>query len=392
METIKLNVADETLRDGEQQVGLFFNEETKRILAHLIAETGVDQIALMPAVHDTEEHLVKTLVSRGLRQQIIASTMMTHAFIDQSRACGAEKVTLFYAVSDYLLLLRDPEIATDLSYTGKNFHEEIPPSVIAKVRKNMLEKAIEHFRYAAEQGLTICFAAEDASRADFDFLVECICTFEPYIEQFLLCDTVGILTPEKTFVWIRNLLKCSNYASLAVHFHNDMGLALENTIQAVYAGASGISGTFGGIGERAGNAALEQVLNGLKLRFGWEIEGISYDALSKVTDALDQLGARSNPPYSQQAQWHETGIHVNSMLRDHQSYSIFTEGEPEIWFGKYSGASNFQYLFERYLEKPLAPEHYKRLQLAIKALSVQQKLTFSMEEVLALFTQGKLEF
>lgn len=390
METVKLQISDETLRDGEQQVGVFFEHDTKRQLAHLIAQTGVHQIALMPAIHATEEHLVKMLVQSGLGDQIVASTMMIRQLIDQAKACGVKQIILFHAVSDRLLFLRDRDLRCHPQYHHKTIDDGIPAILLAQIRQNMLETVLKHLRYAAQLGLKISFAAEDASRADFEFLVECIRQFRPYLEEFLLCDTVGYLTPEKAYIWIHDLLECAAAAPLSVHFHNDMGLALENTIQAVRAGATGISGTFGGIGERAGNVALEQALNGLRLRFGWEVAGIDYDALERVTAYLHQLQICATPPYSAQAQRCETGIHVNSILRDRQSYSIFPYAEPEIWFGKCSGASNFQYLFERCLQRPLSRDQYERLRSTIKILSIQQQRSFSRQEVLEMLERGIL--
>lgn len=391
METIKLTISDETLRDGEQQVGLCFTAETKQTLAHLIAQTGVHQMALMPAVHFTEAQLVKTLIAEGLGDRIAASTMMTRAFIDQSQACGVKQIILFHAVSDRLLFWRDPDMSGDAAERNQTIEAEISAPTLQRIRANMLDKVLEHLRYAAARGLKIYFAAEDASRADFNFLVQCIQAFAPYLEQFLLCDTVGILTPEKTFVWIHDLLQSTQPTPLAVHFHNDMGLALENTIQAVLAGASGISGTFGGIGERSGNVALEQVLNGLRLRFGWEVAGIDYEAMTHVCRYFDHLGVRANPPYSQSAQRHEAGIHVHSLLRDRQSYAIFPHGQPEIWFGKCSGASNFQYLFEHYLHQPLSKAQYEQLSLAIKTVAIAENRSFSLAEVLQMLENGSLE-
>ncbi|MEL7352817.1 MAG: 2-isopropylmalate synthase [Cyanobacteria bacterium J06560_5] len=389
MEKIDLIVADETLRDGEQQVGLFF--EDKAELARLIAQTGVQQIALMPSIHATESELVKTLASKHLRSQIVASTMMQQAAIDQAKACGVKQIILFHAVSDRLLFLRDPAITQNPAFEGQTIESNIPFDVIKTSRQKMLNNALKHIQYATDQGLQVCFAAEDASRADFHFLVEAINTFAPHIEQFLLCDTVGLLTPEKTYVWIRDLLESVTGAvSLSVHFHNDMGLALENTIQAVRAGASGISGTMGGIGERAGNAPLEQVLWGLKVRFGWEVNGIDYQALDRVVAYLNQRGYRPHSPYSQAAQRHESGIHVSALLRDHQSYAIFPHGQPEIWFGKYSGTSNWRYLFEQHLSRTLTHCEYERLRHFIKTTAMAHKRSYSVEQVLALLEQQQV--
>lgn len=391
METLKLTISDETLRDGQQQVGLFFDPDVEHTLAHLIARTGVHQIALMPAVHASEARLVQSLIDEGLGQQVIASTMLTKTAIDQSLACGVRQIILFHAVSDRLLVLRDPDLRQHPDYGHKILDDGIPDSILAKVRQTMLDKVIEHLRYADERGLKICFAAEDASRTEFNFLVDCIQKFQPYIEHFLLCDTVGLLTPETTHRWISDLLTHTHHASLAVHFHNDMGMALENTIQAVRAGACGISGTFAGIGERAGNVALEQVLHGLKWRFGWEVEGIDYDALNRVTEYLYQIGARAHAPYSPQAQRHESGVHVNSLLRDRQSYCIFPHVEPEIWFGKCSGVSNLQHLFEQRLGRSLTRHQYEQLRADLKTLSMQQKRSFSAEEVISLLESGTLK-
>ncbi len=390
MENIELLVSDETLRDGEQQAGIFFDLETKQTLANLIANTGVHQIAIMPAIHHTEVQLFTSLANQDFGDRLTASTMMNRHQINYSCGCGAKKIILFHALSDRLLFLRDAEITHHPIYGHQTIDDSIPQAVINKIRQNAIAKILFHLQYAKKRGFEVCFAAEDASRANFDFLIECINTFKPYISQFLLCDTLGVLTPEKTYTWIQDLLKYTHNAPLGVHFHNDLGLALENTIQAVIAGASGISGTFGGIGERAGNVPLEKVLWGLKMRQGWEVKGINYQVLGIVTDYLESMGIKSYPPYSPQSQRYETGIHVHSMLRDRSSYSIFPHIEPEVWFGKCSGASNFKYLFEKYLKQPLTQKHYENLRSQIKTLSVTQKRSFSIQEVLELIAQKKL--
>ena len=380
MKTIALTIFDETLRDGEQQVGIFFDAQIKRDLARLIAETGIDRLALMPAIHSTEARLVSDLAASGMQNILVASTMMGEKYIDESLACGVESIILFNAVSDRLLQLRDPQ---DRDRTS------IDLAATERIRQRMLDKVVAHLKYAAAKGLKICFAAEDASRADFDFLVECITKFQPYIEHFILCDTVGILDPQHTRLWIRNLIEFTgDCIPFTVHFHNDRGLALENTIQAILAGATGISGTFGGIGERAGNVAIEQVLNGLRLRYNWQVAGIDYDALSNVTDYLADRGFYANAPYSSASLRYETGIHVDSLRSRRDSYYLFNSQEPEVWFGKFSGASNFQYLFEHHLNRPLPKAKYREFREKVKKLAIAQKRSFSTEEVLKLLDEG----
>ena len=388
METITLTIFDETLRDGEQQVGIFFDEQNKQTLAQLIAKTGVHHIALMPAVHHTEAKLTKELLDRGLSKTVAASTMMSRQHIDRAIECGVETIILFNAVSDRLLWLRDPEFRDrpNPEFTDGNIDRDLESENTIYIRQKALDKILTNMQYAVERGLKLCFAAEDASRADFDFLVECIEKFQPYVEHFILCDTVGILNPEDTKLWIRNLIDFTgNKTPLTVHFHNDRGMATENTIQAILAGATGISGTFNGIGERAGNVAIEQVLHGLKLRYGWQVKGINYDALENVTDYLQSRGFRANTPYSPEALRYETGIHVESLLRDRDSYHVFKQGEPEIYFGKFSGASNFKYLLEKKLNKSLPHNKYQELRAKVKQISIQQKRSFSAQETIEMF-------
>ena len=390
---IPLKIFDETLRDGEQQAGLFFSNREKRKLAHLIAEAGVPLIDIMPFIDESETRLLCSLVSEDDLDQVVCPAVMTgRSYIEQAKACGARQIIMFHAVSDRLLLIRDPELKKfpdrhkDILEEGASF------SLVQEVRARAKEKIIENLRIATspELNLKVHFAAEDASRADLGFLVDCINEFRPYLGHFMLCDTVGMLSPEGTFTWVENLIEATDHAPLALHFHNDRGMALENTIQGILAGATMVSGTFNGIGERAGNVALEQVIYGLRARFGLEIEGIDYNRIDTITNYLQDLGAMPQPPYSRAAGYHESGIHVQSMLHDRKSYSALPYQEFEVWFGKTSGASNFKYLFEQKLKQPLAPEIYQQMRDRIKALSIDQARSFSETEVIELYKQGLL--
>ncbi|MGJ5674776.1 MAG: 2-isopropylmalate synthase [Nostochopsis sp.] len=389
METLPLKIYDNTLRDGEQQAGLFFSYSTKHQLAHLSAQTGVNAIDIMPFVSEQEAKLAKTLISEGLDEMLSAATLMNKQFINLIKDCGIKRIVLIYALSDRLLFLRDPQIRQMSEFQGKTIDDDIPAAIIERIRQNAIDAIVEHLHYATKvAGLRVDLGAEDASRADFDFLVQCIRSFSPYIENFILCDTVGILTPEKSYVWVNDLLQSTRGVSFGLHYHNDMGMALENTLQSVMAGATLLSGTFGGIGERAGNVALEQVLNGLRVRFGIEIEGINYDAIAPVTDYIEKLGVRPAPPYSQAAQRHETGVHVNSLLSDPKSYDAFAHSTIDVIFGKWSGASNFQYLFEKQLHNPQPREQYEKMRSVIKSLATEQERYFTANEVLELWKNG----
>jgi benzylmalate synthase len=389
METLPIEIYDCTLRDGEQQAGLFFSSSTKHQLAHLIAKTGINGLDIMPCVSEQEMALTKTLIAEGFDGWLTAATLMNKQFIDQAKDCGIKRIVIIYALSDRLMLLRDPQIRKISEFTGKTIDDDIPATVIDKIRQSAIETIVENLHYATQvAGLRVDFAGEDSSRADFDFLVQCIRSFSPYIEHFILCDTVGVLTPAKSHIWVKDLIQSTPGVAFGLHYHNDMGMALENTLQSVIAGASLITGTFCGIGERAGNVALEQVLNGLRVRFGIELAGINYDAIAPVTNYIEQMGVRPAPPYSLAAQRHETGVHVNSLLSDPKSYDAFDHSSIDIIFGKWSGASNFQYLFEKQLHNPQPREQYEQMRSTIKSLATEQERYFTATEVLELWKNG----
>ncbi|MDF5731170.1 MAG: 2-isopropylmalate synthase [Rhizonema sp. PD38] len=392
METLLIKIYDQTLRDGEQQAGIFFSYKIEQELAHLIAKTGINGVCMMPCVCEEEADMAKTLLSEDLENLLIADTLMNKQSIDFAKDCGIRRIVLFNALSDRLLFLRDSHIRSLEEFKGKTIDDPIPSYIINRIRQNAIDLIVENLRYATTvAGLKVDFAAEDASRADFDFLLQSIRSFSPYIENFILCYTVGILTPEKSYIWVNDLLQSTKGVSFGLHYHNDMGMALENTLQSLMAGATLVSGTFTGIGERAGNVSIEQVLNGLRVRFGIEVNGINYDAIATVTNYIEQLGIRPAAPYSQAAQRHESGIHVNSLFSDPYSYAVFPHAIIEVIFGKWSGASNFQYLFEKQLQKPLPRSQYEKMRSVIKSLANEQERYFTANEVLELWQSGVFE-
>lgn len=390
MVALPLKIFDETLRDGEQQAGLVYPDAVKRELAQLIADTGVHQIDLMPAVDEAEAALAASLLRGRLDDVLTAATPAEKTYVDQAKACGFRRVILFYAVSDRLIVLRDDEVQSDPFWSKRRIDDAVPPAMLQRARDAALTRIRSLVEYAAASGLRVDFAAEDASRADNDFLVQWIRELGPRLDHFLLCDTVGVLTPQVCGPWVADLLTTGKHPRLGVHFHNDMGLALENTLQAVLAGATMVSGTFAGVGERAGNVAVEQVLRGLQQRYAITVDGIDLDAVDCVVAYLDAHGYRPAAPYTDAARRHMSGQHVRSLLQDPKSYSIFDGAEPEIWFGKVSGAGNFQYLFEKILGQPLAKEQYQRLSRELKLRARREQRCYSTEEMLALLAREGL--
>jgi homocitrate synthase NifV/benzylmalate synthase len=247
--------------------------------------------------------------------------------VDRALVLGVKRITLFYPVSDILLKIDN------------------------KTRTQALNLCVKLCNYAYNKGLVVDFATEDATRADFDFLVEVGQALSCFVDTFLICYTVGCLQPN----WSHKLVKDFIHATgckVGVHYHNDLGLALQNTIQGIFAGARVVSGTFTGIGERAGNAALEEVLTMLKQEHNIVVNGIDYKKVAEVCFLIKKV-FRYKParPLSRASFFTETGIHVHRLLKDTKSYILFPHKQPIIWFGKYSGASNFKWLFEREIKK-----------------------------------------
>ena len=381
---MNLKIFDETLRDGEQQAGLFMSLENKYTLARMILETGVHYIDIMPVIHESEGDLVSFLSRSGHREKVIPATILKKEDIDLLDVWGINKLILFAACSDRLIKIRDKHIGIELT-------EGLPDEEKVKgARERNAHNILRMVKYASMQKKKqVFFALEDATRADIGYLNELLMELAPYTKSILLCDTVGVLTPSKSYDWVKSIVP-SVPCDIGIHFHNDMGLALENTLRAVEAGATVISGTFRGIGERAGNVSLEQVLNGLRERFSVTLSDIHYDKVEQLCNHMDAMGYKAAAPYSKESKRHESGIHVNALLHDKQAYCIFEGQEPEIWFGKFSGSSNFKYLFEKILHTSLEDEEYNFLRYAIKNKSYMEQRCFSSDEVIKMLHAGEI--
>jgi homocitrate synthase NifV/benzylmalate synthase len=360
-----LIISDETLRDGEQQVGVNFSYSDKLIIAKKISEIGTNQIAIMPIVSKYEENIAKKLLKSSFANKMYASTILDKKFINHSLKLGFKNIILFSSLSDRLLRI-------------KNLSRE----------KN-LEKAVAICKYAKKKGLNIIFAGEDATRADINYIIKFILNIQKNIDGFILCDTVGILTPPKTkefILKIKNKVKCK----LGIHCHNDRGLANENTFVAVKNGVEIISGTIGGIGERAGNADLYEILINLK-KEKIKIDNIDYLKLKELKKLIYKLGgSKPAKPYSSKAFWHESGIHVNALIRDRLSYNSFLPEKfgkiNKFFYGKFSGTSNYRLLFG----KKYSHEQLIKIRDKIKELSYKNNKSYNSGEIKDLVREIKI--
>ena len=237
-----ITIVDTTLRDGEQAAGIVFSTAEKIVIAKMLDQAGVQQIEVgVPAMGIEEQKVIRAIAELNLNAKLSTWNRIKLSDIKASLECGIKFVHISAPVSDILIEYK-----------------------LGKSRDWVLEKTKLAICYAKEQGCTISIGAEDASRADESFLLKFTELIQGEgVKQMRYADTLGVLDYFSTYERINKLV---NETDLAIEFHghNDFGMVIANTVAAVKAGAKLISTTVNGIGERAGNAPMEEVIIALK--------------------------------------------------------------------------------------------------------------------------------
>ncbi|ODS41379.1 MAG: hypothetical protein A7315_06485 [Candidatus Altiarchaeales archaeon WOR_SM1_79] len=294
-----IKIADTTLRDGEQTAGVVFNEEEKLEIARRLAGIGVEQIeAGIPVVSQSERDVIKKMVKEKLGPSIMCWAPSMKDRLDHVLETGCDAVAISIATSD-----------------------------------------IHH-------GLYVSFNAEDGSRTDYDFLLrfakECK---EAGGDRLRLCDTVAALNPTSTRHLISRLIEDAKIP-IEIHAHNDYGLAVANSLAACMVGAEYVSTTVNGIGERAGNASVEQMIMGLKMLYGrdgrYNTGGLM--ELSKFVEKASGVRVSQSAPIIGRNMFrHESGIHADGIIKFPFTYETFDPGlvghKRILVIGKMSGKS-----------------------------------------------------
>ena len=320
-----LRFLDTTLRDGEQTPGVSLNPNQKLEIASRLSDIGVDVIeAGSAAASDGERDAIRLIVDAGLKAEICTFVRALPVDIDYAADCGADSIHLVVPVSDLHIAKK-----------------------MRKTREEVAAMAIDAVEYAKSRGLIVELSGEDASRADQDFLRSLFSMgIEHGADRLCFCDTVGLLTPEKVAAFIPPL---ATIAPLSIHCHDDLGFALTNTMAALKNGASCAHVTVNGLGERAGNTPLEEVVMALEVLYGYRTrikkEQI-YQLSSLVSRHTGVPLAVNKAIVGEMAFTHESGIHAHGVIREPSTYeSVRPEQvgrKRRIVLGKHSGSASVE--------------------------------------------------
>ncbi|NLF89629.1 2-isopropylmalate synthase [Candidatus Bathyarchaeota archaeon] len=315
---------DTTLRDGEQTPGVSLIPENKLRIARRLDELGVDVIeAGFAAVSEGELEAVSMIAHAGLRAEVSSAGRGTRGDIDAVIKSGASTMSMIIPTSD--------------------LHIECK---LRKTREQVLKATEDCVTYAKAHGLTVDLLAEDSTRSDFEYLVKVFQTaVDCKVDRVTACDTVGILSPDRSFEFYGNLVSRLK-VPVGVHCHNDFGMAVANTIAALGAGVTEAHGTINGLGERAGNAALEEIVVSLRSLYKLDLN-IKTELIYSTSQLVSRLtGIHTQPNKAvvgENAFTHESGIHTQGVLANPLTYEPITPElvgcKRRIAPGKHSGTN-----------------------------------------------------
>ncbi|MGA1873247.1 MAG: homocitrate synthase [Thermoplasmatota archaeon] len=358
-----IQILDSTLREGEQTPGVTFTLKEKLEIARLVDDFGVDLIeAGHPAVSRDVKCAVRTIANEGLNAGVLAHCRAMRGDIDLALDCDVEWIGLFMSVLEDRLKV--------------HFKKDLDQVCI------MVNDSVQ---YAKDHGLKVRYTPEDTIRSHFESVVKVSgAALSAGADRISVADTVGAATPAKMGVFVKNLRERTG-AEVNVHCHNDLGLALANSLSAFENGAVLVDTCVNGLGERAGITSLAELVMALKVHYGID-NGWKLDLLPMISDRVEELSglrvASNAPIVGDNAFSHNAGLHVSAALLRPSFYEIFsaeTVGRTRRFeLDKFSGRDLLDEILNRN-SIPLNECQMSDLMLRIKS---REKGSFTEEEVL----------
>lgn len=317
----RIKIIDTTLRDGEQAAGISFSSIDKVNIAKMLDHAKIDELEIgFAAINSDEKRAIRKIVDLDLKAKVIGWNRLNINDIKESISAGLKRVHLSVPVSSILIKYK-----------------------FNKSYKRLFSLIKDSINFALDKSLYVSIGGEDSSRANINFLLDLIGIISEYkIERFRYCDTVGISDPFTVYNNIKKIKKCYNI-SIEMHMHNDLGLAVANSYAGIKAGAEFVDTTINGIGERAGNCSLEEIIFVLiKNKIKTKINTEKLKELSSLIESITKIKLVPwKPIVGKNVFLHESGLHQNCIVRDPSCYEPFKpellKTKRKLVIGKHSG-------------------------------------------------------
>lgn len=370
---MRIKVLDTTLRDGEQTPGVSLTPQEKVRIAKALDGLGVDFIEAGSACTSPgEAESIKLIANEGLKAKVLSFSRVLQKEVDLCASCDVDGLFLVAPTSESHI----------------RFKLQTTPDEFLKT----LDKTVQ---YCKDLGLYIDLCCEDGSRSDIAYLKKVIDAVGGRIDRFTIADTVGASTPEKMAEFFTELSKHKKM-SYGVHCHDDLGLAVANTIASVKAGADTVDVTINGLGERAGNAPLEEVVAALDILYGYKT-GIKTQKIYETSRLVEDLMGIPVQPnkalVGKNSFTHESGIHVDGILKNPGTYEFvkpeYVGREKVFRFGKHVGGKGLKAILDG-LKITVTDDQFKRVFDEIKEMGDKGK-TITDADLNAIVRQVKGE-
>ena len=346
-------ILDSTLREGEQSVGISFTKRQRLQIAWMLDYFGVDFIEISPVISETHKESLIEMKKAGFAAQIVSHGRALVEDIDVSRTCDVEWVAMYHSISDVHLKYK-----------------------LHISRDEALSRSIRAIEYAKSHGLKLRFTLEDASRANPDYFRKFLTEVSNAgADRISIPDTVGGMLPHGMRRLVENAREVTD-RPLDMHCHNDLGLALVNSLAGMEAGADMIHVTISGLGERVGIASLAETTMALRLLYGQKRQ-FRYEMLSELSDLVANYTNIQVPPNTplvgRNAYTHKAGTHLAAIIQNPQAYELVPPkavgNSRRMVFGELSGKHGAAFLMKTLGLDP-TPETSQKLAHGLKNLRV----------------------